>query len=266
MSTLYFPELTIGSLAQYPVTRHWSKVVTTNILPDGSIVVRTGTAPARVSWELRYTGLSSVEWNALEALFSASQGRFGAFTFLDPTDNLLAWTEDFTATVWATDPLLQVSEGAPDPFGGAAAATLSNTGQGPQRLMQSLSGPSWFQYCFSVYVRAVATPSAISLVRSSASGEAKQSISAAATWTRVAASGVEANRDDGIRFGLELPAGSSVIVFGPQVEAQPCAGMYKSKSDRSGVYTSSRFDQDELVQTTDVSGYSATTVRIIATY
>ena len=266
MSTLYFPQLTIGSLAQYPITRHWSKAVTTNTLPDGSLVLRTGTARARVSWELCYRGLSVAEWTALEGLFSVVQGRFGTFTFVDPTDNLLASTEDFTASAWASDPLLHVNQGVHDPLGGTAAVTLSNTGQAPQRLMQSLSGPSWFQYCFSVYVRADTSPSPIYLIRSSAGSEAKQAVSASANWTRVSASGTEAHRDDSVRFGFEVPAGSSVMVFGPQVETQSCAGVYKSKADPSGVYSNSRFDHDELVQTTDVSGYSATTVQVIATY
>ena len=265
MSALYFPQLTNGSLAQYPVARRWSKAVTTNTLPDGSTVIMTGPAPPRVSWELRYTGLSVTEWGALETLFEVSQGRFGTFRFVDPTDNLLVWSEDLTAPAWSADPLLQVSTAVGDPMGGSSAAGLTNDGQAPQRLMQTVAGPSWFQYCFSVYLRSDA-PVTVDLIRAGAGDEVRQTVSVVGTWARFHASGVLGSQDDGISFGIELAAGTSAFVFGAQVEAQPCAGAYKTKLDRSGVYPKSRFDQDTLVHTTDTSGQYSTTIRITASY
>jgi hypothetical protein len=37
--------------------------------------------------------MSDQELAALEALFQAVEGRLTPFTFLDPADNLLAWSE-----------------------------------------------------------------------------------------------------------------------------------------------------------------------------
>src|SRR5579884_3331863 len=108
MSMQYFPQLAAGSLAQYPVARQWSRPTTTNALPDGSTISMVTSVTPRLSWELQYRGLSEEEWTGLQALFIASQGRFGTFTFVDPTDNALSWTEDLTQAVWASDPLLSI--------------------------------------------------------------------------------------------------------------------------------------------------------------
>lgn len=263
MTTLYFPQLAIGSLAQYPIARRWSKTVTINNLPNGTIVSMSAPTPASVAWELRYSGLSGSEWDALESLFTSCQGRFGNFTFLDPTDNLLTWSEDFGNTVWASDAFLQVTAGIADPFVGAAAARLSNSGQAPQRITQRLSAPSWFQYCLSAYARAE-SPSAISLLWSSDADEVKQTFTVGNNWERVVTSGALAGHDDGVGFGFELEPGVNVILFGPQVEAQPGAGAYKRKFDRSGIYSHSRFDQDALLQTAETSDQYSTVVHVIA--
>src|SRR5206468_7423189 len=108
MSSLYYPQLAIGSMAQYPIVSRWSKHAISNGLCDGSMIVMATTRPARSSWELRYTGLSTAEWETLQELFRASAGRFGTFTFIDPTDNLLMWSDDPTANVWNDGPLLQL--------------------------------------------------------------------------------------------------------------------------------------------------------------
>lgn len=265
MSTLYFPQLTVGSLAQYPIVRRWSKPATINTLPDGSTIVMAGMRPAQVSWELRFAGLSSGEWDALQQLFSDSHGRFGNFTFVDPTDNLLTWSEDFTASAWAADPLLQITAGVADPFGGTTGVALWNTGQAAQRLMQSVPGPSWFQYCFSLYLRA-ATPCTLSLVRSSTSEEMKTTVGVGEGWSRVVSSGALSGQEDEIHFGLEVGSGTSLYIFGAQVEGQPCAGAYKRQTNRSGIYSHSRFDQDMLVQSADAAERYSTTIQIVSNY
>jgi hypothetical protein len=224
-----------------------------------------GVTPARVLWKLRYTGLSESEWGALQSLFIAVNGRYGNFTFVDPTDNLLSWSEDLTAAGWTADPLLQIVASIPDPFGGTVASQLTNNAQAPQQLTQSLAGPGWSQYCFTCYLRAD-SPSTVNLIRATSSLTARQAVAAGSNWTRVAASGTLGGQDDGIHFGIELAAGTRVFVFGPQVEAQPSAGSYKSKGERSGVYAKSRFDQDALTQTADAAGQYSTTIQVTSSY
>jgi hypothetical protein len=265
VSTLYFPQLAAGSLAQYPVTRQWSKPAIINTLQGGSTVLMTRVAPARLSWKLAYTGLSESEWGALQSLFTAVEGRFGTFTFVDPTDNLLSWSEDVTAAAWTKDPLLQVAGGIPDPLGGPAAWQLTNGAQAPQQLTQSLAGPSSHQYCFSIYLR-TNSPCIVNLIRAAASNSAREPVAVGSNWIRVLTSGSLGGQDDGVHFGVELAAGATVFAFGPQVEAQPCAGPYKPKADRSGVYTKSRFDQDTLTQTADAVSQYSTTIQVTSSY
>ena len=265
MNVLYYPQLPIGAIAQYPTARTWSKRSVVNALPGGGRVVMQDFAPARVRFVLSYAGLSDVEWTGLQSLFTAAQGKFATFTFMDPTDNLLSWSEDFTASVWTTDSLIQTAKGKEDPFGGTAALKLTNSGQAAQRLMQSLAGPSWYQYCFSVYLRSDG-PCSVSLIRASASAEASQAVTIGTTWLRATASGALSAREDGIRFGLELPAGASVYAFGAQVEAQPAAGSYKTTLDRGGIYAGSRFDHDSLIQVADALGQYSTEIQVISSY
>lgn len=225
----------------------------------------TSATPARVDWQLSYSGLSAAEWNALQTLFRAVQGRFQPFTFVDPTDNLLSWSEDLTAAAWIADPLLQISPGAADPFGRTSATLLMNGAQAPQQLTQGLAGPSWFEYCFCVYLRADG-PCTVDLIRASAGQEARNTVAVSENWSRFSTSGALEGQDDSVRFGVELGPGTSVYAFGPQAEAQPCAGAYKPKLDRSGIYTKSRFDQDALVQTSETLGQYSTTIQITSTY
>jgi len=50
--------------------------------------------------------------------------------------------------------------------------------------------------------------------------------------------------EDGISFGLQLPAGARIFAFGAQAEPQPAPGYYRKTTDRSGVYSHTRFDSD----------------------
>jgi hypothetical protein len=222
-------------------------------------------AQPRASRTLSYTGLLETEWSAIARFFEAALGRSLNFTFLDPTDNLLAWSEDMTAAIWNVDPLLAVTPEGEGPFGGSRAIQILNSGQAAQSLTQAVAAPGWFHYCFSVYVRADTTCS-INLVRRTASDEIREPKVVGSTWTRVTMSRAMANEDDGVTFGIELPAAAGVFAYGAQLEAQPAAGAYKPTLDRSGVYPRSRFDQDVLMQTATAAGQYSTTLRITAAY
>src|SRR5947209_15967438 len=142
---LHFPQLTTGSVSQYPVSRQSQRRTVTNTLMDGSDL-RVEDQPAdQVSWHLAYSHLTSNEVAAIQLLFDTVEGRLNTFTFIDPTDNLLKWTEDLGQSVWTTDPLLQASAGLSDPFGLTGAAQLTNTAQTSQRVVQTISAASWYQ-------------------------------------------------------------------------------------------------------------------------
>src|ERR1700733_11051509 len=160
---LYYPQLTSGAVSQFPVMRNTNMRTVANQLPSGYTIRMADTGFQKVQWRLRYSALTDGEQASIESLFEASEGQLNTFTFLDPTDNLLMWSEDWTQAVWTADPLLQVTGGVSDPMGGSDAMQLTNTAQTTQQIAQSTAGPSSFVYCFSVYVRSAA-PATIQLV------------------------------------------------------------------------------------------------------
>ena len=257
----YYPQLTSGSVSQYPVVRRNQRRTVIDALPDGSDVRTEDPGAAQVIWDLNYTNLTTVELTTIKQLFESVEGRLETYTFLDPTDNLLNWSEDFSKSSWTADPLIQIAAGVQDVFGLMGAAQLTNTAQTSQHFGQTIAAASWFQYCFSVYLRSNA-PCTVQLVASSQSGQFGTGLNVGTSWTRAIVPVMLSSHDHGIYSGLELPAGCSVSVFGPQIEAQLGAGSYKKSADRAGVYPNSRFDTDNFTYTTTGPDQHSCSVRV----
>lgn len=218
---------------------------------------------AVVRWQLQYSDLADGEWAPIEQLFEAVQGRLTTFTFLDPLDNLLMWSEDWTKPGWSADALLDVSAGVADPLGGTSAMRLTNTAETTQRIMQAIAGASWFRYCCSFYLRSD-TAATVQIVSSTAGEESLEAVLVGSSWTRVVMSDSLTLHEDGISFGLQLPAGARVYAFGAQAEPQPAAGYYKRTTDRAGVYSHARFDSDSLTLTTDAPNQNSCVVSVVS--
>jgi len=242
---LYYPQLTTGAVSQFPVTRQTNMRTVANQLASGYTIRMEDIGAQKVQWQLRYSSLTDGERSSIESLFEASEGQLNTFTFLDPTDNLLMWSEDWTQGVWTADPLLQVTGGVSDPMGGSDAMQLTNTAQTTQQIAQSTAGPSSFRYCFSLYVRS-ASPATIQLVSATTGQTSLMPVTTGSSWLRVTTSGRLTVQQDGISFGVQLPAGVQIDAFGAQVEAQPGAGLYKKTIDLGGVYSTARFSSDLL--------------------
>src|ERR1700761_8140534 len=100
MASLFYPQLTSGAVAQYPIRKIRSVRTIKNVLLDGSMILFSDPDGAQLLWELSYTGLSDVDVQALQAHFNSCVGPFHAFTFIDPTDNMLVSSSDLTAAPW----------------------------------------------------------------------------------------------------------------------------------------------------------------------
>lgn len=217
----------------------------------------------KVQWKLRYSALTDGERTSIETLFEASQGQLNTFTFLDPTDNLLMWSEDWTQSVWTADPMLQVNVGLPDPLGGTDAIEITNAGQAAQQLMQNIAAPSWYMYAFSVYLRSAAAAT-VQLVVSAGGQTYLTPVVTGTAWNRVTQSGSLAQQQGEIGFGLQLPAGARVQGFGAQVEAQAQAAVYKKTVDLGGVYANTRFGADLLAFTANAINQNSCQVDLIS--
>jgi hypothetical protein len=118
-------------------------------------------------------------------------------------------------------------------------------------------------YCYSLYLRSV-VPATVQLVVTATGQTVLTPITTGASWTRVTTSGSLSVQQDGIGFGVQLPAGVQVEAFGAQVEAQPGAGLYKKTIDLGGVYTSTRFYSDLLLVTATASDQSSCQIDLIS--
>ena len=258
---LYYPQLSSGAVSQLPVSQRATIRTVSNEMLGGDTIRMADPNDGSMRWQLQYSGLTDAEWGSIEQLFEAAEGRLTTFTFLDPTDNLFMWSEDWTNSVWAADPLLQLVSGMQDPLGATNAVQLTNTAQTTQRIIQNIAGASWFQYCFSVYVRSDVS-AVVQMVASAGGQDSLTAVSTGPAWTRVVASGRLAIVQDGLAFGIELPAGVSIQAFGVQVEAQSAAGEYKKTVDLGGVYPRTRFDSDALTLNTNAPNQNAGTISL----
>jgi hypothetical protein len=194
-------------------------------------------------WSLSYSGLTDRELRTLEAFFAAAEGTLNGFTFVDPTANLLAWSEQFDNAVWLKGPQLTIS-----------GQQIANASAGAQSITQALAAPSGYVYCFSANVKA-ASATIVTML----SGKQRAVRGVGTDWTPIV---FTANDDP--TFGLELGAETTVEVSGMQVEAQSSASLYQS-STTGGVYENARLADDTLtITSTDVNCHSCL-VRVVHT-
>lgn len=262
---LFFPQLLSGNVSQYPLrrTRHVRTVV--NELADGGSTRLGDPDLVSLEWALELSFLDDQEWAALETLFDQTEGRLAAFTFMDPGDNLLTWSENLTETAWQKGALVELAENVADPVGETRATRITNGAATPQGLSQTLEVFSGFHYCLSAYLRSD-QPMTIQLQRSSGSASASDLVEASTSWRRVMSSGTLGGSDESLSFGIELPVSSALDVFGLQVEAQLGPSEYKKTTARGGVHSKARFLNDSLTGTATGPGQHSAKLHIRSTY
>lgn len=258
---LAFPQLSTGAAALYPVTRRTVTRSVVNVLGDGRTDVMADPDAAFTAWELQAAGLTLAEWNAIEALFQETSGRWGRFTLLDPAGNLLAQSESFGSPVWNNGALLQFTTGIADPLGTSRATRAINTGQADAAVAQTLAAPGDFQYCLSAWARSDAG-SRVTL----AIAQASKSFTLTGQWRRIF---LPANPEQAggatVAFAARVDAGGSVELFGMQAEAQLGPSDYKPTGARGGVYSHARFDTDQLTVTAQGTDVYDAVIRIVNT-
>lgn len=244
----YFPQLVTGAAGQFPGTKRVVRRTVVNEAADGRVVKLDDPPASALEWRLELSGLTDAEWNAIEALFEAVEGRLGSFTFLDPFDNLLSWSEELSATAWSKESDLVVAAGIADPLGTARATRITNQGASPESIAQSVGGPGWYQYCFSVWARS-AVPASITLFQKTQTASASKAFRIGPAWKRLEHGAKLAATEETVEFGATIEAGGAVELFGLQVEAQVGASQYRKTAARSGVHANASFLEDALTRT-----------------
>ena len=81
-------------------------------------------------------------------------------------------------------------------------------------------------------------------------------------WGRIVFATAGPANGESLRFGVEVPAGTTVELYGPQVEAQGGAGVYR-ESTRGGVFDDAHFADDVLRITRTGFNRNLCTVKVI---
>jgi hypothetical protein len=254
---LVYPQLSTGALGQFPIRKRHALRTVVNRAADGSTVKLADTSAELTEWQLDYASLADAEADALREFFVAAEGTLNGFSFLDPAGNLVAWSDKLEESVWERAPLLSLAGGVTDPVGGTAGWRLTNTGAGAQSVAQTLGGPGKYVYCLSAYARSEALTPVTMLA-----GENRAVRKIGPGWSRISFTATGDAEASSISFGLELPAGASVEVFGIQVEAQTAASGYKATT-RGGIYANARLGDDILSITAMGENRHSCTLNII---
>ena len=250
---LTYPQLQTGALCQFPVVRKRRTRTVANVAADGTRFTYADAGGGSIEWRLAYNSLSDAELTALQTFQATAEGSLNGFTFVDPAANLLAWSGDLSNTAWNKDPLMTLSGGIADALGGTDGWRAANGGGGEQSLAQTLNAPGGYLYCFSVYARAEQSTS-LTLT----AGGRSVAYPVGVGWSRLEVAGAGDVNADAVTFAIGLAAGATVELFGPQVEAQAAASVYKA-STTGGVYEHARLDGDALEWTsTDLNRHSVT--------
>jgi hypothetical protein len=261
---LVFPQLVTGASALYPVKKTSIQRTAVNTLPDGTWVVFADPDGAAKAWELHASGMTLAEWNAIEALFEATSGMWQTFTFLDPTWNLLAQSEDLGSGVWTNGALVDLTTSISDPLGTTRATRVTNGGQAAAAVAQPLNVPGNFEYCFSTWARTIAN-SSVTLVASTTGASLSQTFVLSGNWSRVVLAGNLGQSTTQVTFGAQLDPGVTVDLFGMQVEAQLGPSDYKQTTQQGGVYAKARFGSDNITVTAQGTDVYDAVIQIVDT-
>jgi len=253
----HFPQLESGCMGQYPIRRALLLRSNASETPGGRRRAVFDGAGSAVKWVLSLTGLTASEADAIQALFSACEGRRHSFMFVDPSANLLGGTGDLAGTWWEKGPGAAVAGGLIGPETGAEAFSLTNTGAGWSGVSQALPIPEGMTYCLSAWVRS-AGGGAVKL----GIGAAERVWEADSAWRQAWVSGTGGTSP--VAFSITAPPGGTVEIHGPQAEAQIAPSEYKRNRGRGGWYPRARFESDELNLEGEGPGLYACEVRIVS--
>lgn len=92
--------LSTGAIARYPMARQRRFSTKQNDFADFSRQAAPLLANPLMNWDITLAQLTDAEFADVSQFFDQQQGSYGTFTFVDPWDNLLQYSEAFENAVW----------------------------------------------------------------------------------------------------------------------------------------------------------------------
>lgn len=246
----FFPQLQTGCVTQWPLNKEAMAGTAIEEAPGGKVWRADRPAADSTHWRMRFDGLTAAEKDAIEELYRWSGGGLREFAFVDPASNLLGWSEDLMRDEWSRDGGLLCEAAGAEP-GRGSTWQVTNFGGAPCGLSQAVPDEWGYQFCFSVELR-----SAVNTEATLFAGETELVFPVEGTWRRCSVTGAGPQLQS--RAGLKVPAGVSLLLREPQLEAQPAPSAYKGSSGVNGIHTRARFEGSSLsIQSTGPGVFSA---------
>jgi hypothetical protein len=228
----------------------------------GAVWRRADTDASGVVWRLTLSSLSDSERSRIDGLFLATAGALRRFTFVDPLDNLLRYSEEFSGPSWVREGGIVVTGGQTDPWGTARASSISNPSIQEQRLFQTVAVPNVYRYHLSVYARAY-TPSVLGLSIGSGGDRLRQDVVISTEWRRYSLAGSPGGAQQETEAAVYVATGATVEIAGMQLEAQAGGSEYRRTAEKCGVHPEARFLDDRLTWVTHGVNSHSTVIEIV---
>lgn len=261
--------LTSGALARYPLARKLEFSTRTSKFADFSRQTFPNLAIPLGQWVLALSLLQDSEVSDWISLFKYCQGGYLPFSFVDPWDNLLQYSEQQEQSPWAaTNATVAATSLVADPYGQLSGrvrnVNFSMAGDGAlvSQEIPILPGGSGnsrskgITFTFSTYLRAVVGgPTVVSLFLEDLNGLGEYvqvMCSLTPSWQRFSAthSFLPTNSGSGVICGIYDPNGTGLVsVFGTQLETAGKPSGYKQTTSYCGYHPTCYFQTDEFDHT-----------------
>jgi hypothetical protein len=136
-----------------------------------------------------------------------------------------------------------------DPFAGASASTLLNTGAGLASVSQDVNVPGSMPVTFGAYVRGASSQNSLQITRIDGTASIVRLYQVGARWQQIAMTSSLAGANGNSTFSLTVSPGNQIDVYGITATAQPALSLYCKTSAHSGIYENTRFGSDTLALT-----------------
>lgn len=244
-----------------PLSRELAFTTRLNRTPDFT-ELRAQDQPAPLfRWDLDLGPLSDADFAAVQNFHAARGGAYESFTFLDPLDNLLQWSEDFSQASWqkSSPSQITITFGVADPFGGSAAQTVTNTAGSTNTVSQSIAAnPQGITATGSLWLRGTVT-----LRLTDGGSQSFTRTVTAVAWTRFILTGTFASSGAQMTFAVDFGVGASASLFGAQLVALPGAGAYTRTTTLCGFHPNCAFDARPLTHRVIAPGVNQVKLSIV---
>jgi hypothetical protein len=235
-----------------------------NRMPDFTEIRDQDQTSPLFRWNLQLGPLTDADATTLQSFYAACNGGYQTFAFLDPLDNLLQWSEDFTQAAWQkTAPsFLGITSGGSDPLGGTGAQTLANTRASVNTVSQTLAAnPQGMTLTASVWL--IGSSPITLRVSDGGSQTFAVTVSPTGSWQRYTVTGTFAASGSQIVWSADLPANASAEFFGAQLVATPGPGAYTRTTTVSGFHPNCCFDSQSFTHRALAVNQNQVTVSIV---